>query len=248
MISKSRLKQLSIYKQQKCCDADDLFVVEGVKMAEEALASGVAVRVVCAMPDWLRSHQARLADVECYEVSDAELERLSAMRSPNEVWLLVERRPLAPPQQDGLVVVLDRIQDPGNLGTIIRTADWFGVRHIVCSPDTVSCYNPKVVQATMGGIFRTCIEQADLCQWLSAYKHPVYGALLDGSNVFGATLQIPAALVIGNESRGISPEVQRFVSHRIAIPNIGGTCESLNASVATAVLLAQFAQTSIQPK
>ena len=242
MISKVRLKQLSVYKQQKCCDADGVFVVEGVKMAEEALASSAAVRVVCALAEWVQRNASRLSGIECYEVSESELERLSSMRSPNEVWMILERRPVPPPRQEGLVLVLDHIQDPGNMGTIIRTADWFGVRHIVCSPDTVSCYNPKVVQSTMGGIFRTCIEQADLCQWLSDYEHPVYGALLDGSDVFRAALQRPAALVIGNESRGISAEVQQCITHRIAIPNIGGTCESLNASVATAILLAQFAQ------
>lgn len=242
MISKARLKELSLYKQQKYCDDDHVFVVEGVKMAEEALSANVTIRSVCGTSAWVEAHRQALQGVECHEVNGEELDRLSGLRAPNEVWMLLDRLAVAPPADEGLTLVLDHLQDPGNMGTIIRTADWFGIRRIVCSPDSVSCYNPKVVQATMGGIFRTSIEVADLCQWLAAYRHPVYGALLDGSNVYATPLQLPSALVIGNESRGISQAVQEFVSQRIAIPNYGGTCESLNASVATAILCAAFAE------
>ena len=146
---------------------------------------------------------------------------------------------------DNLTLALDHLQDPGNLGTIIRTADWFGVRHIVCSHGTVSCFNPKVVQSTMGGIFRTRIDYTNLTDYLAACGKPVYGALLDGRDIWAADepLRLPsggAVLVVGNESRGLSAEVQSTVTHRVAIPNLGGTAESLNAAVACALLMAEF--------
>lgn len=242
MISKARLKDLAGYRLQKRCEAEGVFVVEGVKMAQEALAAGVPVHAICGSADWLRQNAPQIQGMECYEVGQSELERLSSMRSPNEVWLLAERpQTVAQPDEgEHLVLLLDHLQDPGNMGTIIRTADWFGIRHIVCSADSVDCYNPKVVQATMGGIFRTCVEYCDLVQWIARYRHPVYGAVLDGEDVRRIALQQPAALVIGNESRGISPEVQAALTQRLAIPNYGGTCESLNASVATAILCAEF--------
>ena len=242
MISKARLKDLAGYRLQKRCEAEGVFVVEGVKMAQEALTAGVPVRALCGSADWLQRNASQVQGVECYEVGQIELERLSAMRSPNEVWLLAERPQTAALSDDeeGLVLLLDHLQDPGNMGTIIRTADWFGIRHIVCSLDSVDCYNPKVVQATMGGIFRTRIDYCDLTEWAARYRHPVYGAVLDGEDVRRVALQRPAALVIGNESRGISPAVQEVLTHRLTIPNYGGTCESLNASVATAILCAEF--------
>ena len=242
MISKARLKDFSGYRLQKRCEAEGVFVVEGVKMVAEALRAGLTVHALCGTADWMQSNASVLQSVDCYEVGPADLERLSSMRSPNEVWLLASRPHWEdlPADEAGLTLVLDHLQDPGNLGTIIRTADWFGIRHIVCSPDSADCFNPKVVQATMGGIFRTRVEYCNLVSWLSNYPHPVYGALLDGDDVRKARLQRPAALVIGNESRGISQEVQLVVSCRIAIHNHGGTCESLNASVATAILCAEF--------
>jgi TrmH family RNA methyltransferase len=154
-------------------------------------------------------------------------------------------RPSAIPEGQPLVLALDRLQDPGNLGTIIRTADWFGVRHIVCSLDSVSCFNPKVVQSTMGSLFRTSVSYTDLHDYLNSCGKPVFGALLDGQSIWSphTPLQLPAegaVLVVGNESRGISPEVQECITHRVSIPNVGGTAESLNASVACAILMAQL--------
>lgn len=237
MISKSKLKELASYRQQKRCDEEAVFVVEGPKMAQEALTSGFNIRVACATSDW---------NMECgscgefYEVSPAELERLSSMKSPNQVWMLVGRKAEIGERRAecGLTLALDRIQDPGNMGTMLRTADWFGVRRVVCSRDTVSCYNPKVVQATMGAVFRTQVDYVDLPQWLSQCAMPVYGASLDGRPVGEVELpQCPAVLLIGNESRGISPEAMAQVTHPVLIPNRGGTAESLNASVAAGILM-----------
>ena len=240
MISKNKLKELEAYRLQKRCDEEQVFVVEGVKMATEALASGFGLRAVCATAQWL-AQAGDLSDrcAEVFEVSDAELERLSSMRTPNQVWMLVDRQqaPLAA-NHSPITLALDRLQDPGNMGTILRTADWYGVRRVVCSPDSVSCYNPKVVQATMGAIFRTRVDYVDLPQWLADCGMPVCGASLSGTPLGDMQLpQGPCVLLIGNESRGISPQAMATVTHPVLIPNLGGTAESLNAAVATGILI-----------
>lgn len=243
MISKTKLKELVAYKQQKRCDEEDVFVVEGVKLVDEALQEGVEAVALCATQEWCAAKAEKLqstATFELFEVSESDLERLSSMRAPNQVWMLARRGEIRRPESAALTLVLDRIQDPGNMGTIIRIADWFGIRHIVCSKDTVSCYNPKVVQSTMGGIFRTCVEYTDIVEWLHGCGKPVYGAMLDGKNVYETQLEKPAVLVIGNESKGISEAVAACLTNRILIPNYGGTCESLNAAVATGILCAEF--------
>lgn len=243
MISKTKLKELVAYKQQKRCDEEGVFVVEGVKLVDEALQEGVEAVALCATQEWCAKKAEKLqstATFELFEVSESDLERLSSMRAPNQVWMLARRGEIRRPESAALTLVLDRIQDPGNMGTIIRIADWFGIRHIVCSKDTVSCYNPKVVQSTMGGIFRTCVEYTDIEEWLHGCGLPVYGAMLDGKNVYETRLEKPAVLVIGNESKGISEAVAACLTNRILIPNYGGTCESLNAAVATGILCAEF--------
>lgn len=241
MISKNRLKELATYRQQKVCDQEKVFIVEGIKMAREAYQSGATIRYACYTSP-LGIEPIVEACPDSYEVSSTELERLSLQKSPNQVWLLCEKESWSLPNNNDndLIVALDHLQDPGNLGTIIRTADWFGIRHIICSRDSVNCYNPKVVQSTMGGIFRTRIDYTDLPEWLSQCGRPICGALLDGTPVEPASLPHNAVLVIGNESRGISPEVAQMVKHKVLIPNIGGTAESLNASVAAAILMAMI--------
>ena len=246
MISKSRLKELCRYKAQEQCEADGLYVVEGDKMCVEALRGWQPVQVICATQEWLRRHEKEISTFpsEVYDVSRGELERVSAMRTPHDVWMLL-RRPEEPTMPDrGPLLVVDGVQAPGNMGTIIRVADWFGLRDVVCSRDTASPFNAKVVQATMGGIFRTRVVRVDLPSFLSAWRsegRPVYGAVLNGKSVYEPwDRQIDAALVIGNESRGIRPEVAACLTHSISIPNRGGTCESLNAATAAAILCAEW--------
>ena len=238
MISKNKLKELAAYRLQKRCDEEAVFVVEGPKMAAEVLASGFTVRVVCATGEWKVENGEWN---EFYEVSPAELERLSNFKTPNQVWMLVERQqnyPL-PTTHYPLILALDRIQDPGNMGTMLRTADWFGIRRVVCSRDTVSCYNPKVVQASMGAVLRTQVDYVDLPAWLATCGRPVYGASLQGEPLPTTHCPLPTSkvLLIGNESRGISPEAMAQVTHPVLIPNLGGTAESLNASVAAGILM-----------
>ena len=254
MISKAKLKELAVYKQQKRCDDESVFVVEGVKMCDEILSANLPIKVLCATNLWFSKHNFAPNNDTFFEVDSEALERLSGMKTPNEVWMLLDRSAVSEKLRHSsaeapLILALDHLQDPGNLGTIIRTADWFGIRHIVCSHGSVSCFNPKVVQSTMGGLLRTTIEYCDLPQYLARCGKPVFGALLDGENIWGGKpLSLPeegAVLVIGNESRGITPEVQQYVTHRVTIPNLGGTAESLNASVACAILCAELCKTSI---
>ena len=297
-LSKNQLKALAAYRMQKRCDEEGVFVVEGEKMCHEALASEHKILVVCATADYLATMPNATVDGEVYEVSSEQLERLSSLRTPNKVWMLVERKAESGKRRTengerrtengerrtesgerraesgerraengerraengerraesgerrtengelgGVVLALDGLQDPGNMGTIMRTADWYGIRHIVCSRDTVSVYNPKVVQATMGAIFRTRVEYVDLAEWIDEANKKgfaTYGAMLDGTDYRTATLQGPAVLVVGNEGRGISAPVAARLHQRLTIPNVGGTCESLNAAVATAILVSRF--------
>ena len=252
-ISNTRLSHLAVYRLQKRCDEDGVFVVEGPKLCAEAFRSHFAVLAICATNQYWEEMDAK-GDLEhlehlsaggaLYEVSQQQLERLSSMRSPNKVWMLLEREASASlrmPQD--LVLALDGVQDPGNMGTMLRTADWFGIRSVVCSRDTVSCYNPKVVQASMGAIFRTDVQYADLAAYLKEAAKSgcsVYGAMLDGDDIRQFVPQHPAVLVIGNEGNGISPEVARCITHRVTIPNVGGTAESLNAASAAAILCYQL--------
>lgn len=244
MLSKRQLKELRYYRQSKYCKEAGLFVVEGEKMAAEALASGWRIHAVCATDSWMATHRQPATIEQWHTVGAGELEMLSLMRSPNAVWMLVERQEAdtAALQSINATLVLDRLQDPGNMGTLIRTADWFGIRHIVCSNDSVDCFNPKVVQSTMGGIFRTKVTYTDITEWLTHCGTPVYGAVLGGEPV-GATTKLsrPCALVIGNESQGISPAVAACLTQRLTIPNIGGSAESLNAASAAAILMALLA-------
>lgn len=244
MISKQKLKELRHYRQSKYCQEEGLFVVEGEKMAEEAIASGWPIRCLCATEAWMSNKKTSINPSNWYMVSQSELEQLSLMRCPNAVWMLVERKKsdIATLHTIPVTLVLDHIQDPGNMGTLIRTADWFGIRQIVCSNDTVDCFNPKVVQSTMGGIFRTQVHYTDLVEWLSHFDRPIYGAMLGGETLCCTTpLTLPCALVIGNESQGIQSTVAQCLTKQLAIPNIGGSAESLNAASAAAILMALLA-------
>ena len=244
-LSNNKIKSLAAYRQQKNCEADGVFVVEGIKMCNEAIREGWKIRTVCVTEDALGSIGEKLKATEIFVATQSQMERLSSMRSPQGVWMVVERKAESRERraENGLVLALDGIQDPGNMGTILRTCDWFGVREVLCSEDTVSCYNPKVVQATMGAIFRTRVTYCNLAERLTSLAeqgYTIFGAMLEGEDAFAAKKECPCVLVIGNEGHGISLEVAAVVDRRLTIPNIGGTCESLNAAVATAILMGSF--------
>ena len=220
-------------------DQERLFIAEGDKLISEIAASGLKVRNIYA----LEGHLSGKAE----EVSAKEMERISQLKTANSVLAIVElpkhKLSLANPEKN-LVLCLDRIQNPGNLGTIIRLADWFGISDIVCSEDTADCFNPKVVQATMGAILRVRVHYTNLSKWLSAQRDTkIYGTFLEGENIYNAQLDKSGVIVMGNEGQGISDEVAKCVSHKLLIPPYpADRCgsESLNVAVATAVICSEF--------
>jgi TrmH family RNA methyltransferase len=167
------------------------------------------------------------------------MQRISTLKNHNGILAILRIPKNNEFETNGRVICLDNIQDPGNLGTIIRIADWFGIEHIIASNQTADCYNPKTIQATMGSIFRVSITYKNLSEFLQEIKTPIYGAVMDGTSIQEVTMEAEGVLVIGNEGKGISDEVMPYLSHRISIPRIGGA-ESLNAGVACGILAAKW--------
>ena len=214
------------------------FIAEGEKLVGEIRNSDLRIRKI---------YQTKPIFAEGEMVSEKEMERISQLKTANSVLAVVElpRHSLANAQPEkNLVLALDRVQNPGNLGTIIRLADWFGISDIVCSEDTADCFNPKVVQATMGAILRVRVHYTDLTKWLgSQHDTKIYGTFLEGENIYSAQLDKSGVIVMGNEGQGISAEVAECVSHKLLIPPYpADRCgsESLNVAVATAVICSEF--------
>ncbi|MEP6700840.1 MAG: RNA methyltransferase, partial [Bacteroidota bacterium] len=184
----------------------------------------------------------QLAKTKVTEITEKELERISQLKTPNKVLAIVQQfdNSGAIDTKNKISLVLDNVQDPGNLGTIIRTADWFGIEQIICSPDTADVYNSKVVQATMGSIVRVRVFYTDLGKWLAEQKEvPIYAAVLGGQDVTGIKKISEAIIVFGNESKGISPEILQLVKTKLTIPK-KGKAESLNVAVATGIILSHM--------
>ena len=243
MLSQADIKLINALKQTKARRKMGFFLVEGPKMVSELLNyPDFEIQFIAGSKKWLDSQLAE-NDYSRKEISDKALQKLSNFSRANEVLAVVrmpEHQDLKT-NNDSLYLVLDNIQDPGNLGTIIRTAEWFGINEIICSKDTADCFNPKVVQATMGSIFRVKCYYEDLPSFLKEQKIPVYGTLLNGKNIYQEQLSQSGFIVIGNESKGISKEVQNFITNPLFIPNSAQSkAESLNASVATALVCAEF--------
>ena len=247
MITRADIRLVRSLADKRSRDESRLFVAEGVKLISELLASGLKVRRLYASAEAL---DALPAASVAEPATDKELERLSLLKSPSSCVAVVEqpRCSLDPAALCGrLVLALDDVQNPGNLGTLIRLADWFGIGDIVCSPSSADCFNPKVVQATMGAILRVRVHYAPLERFLGAMRdagEPVYGTVLEGGeNIYTARLSPHGVLVAGNEGRGISDATARMLTHRIFIPQYpADRCgsESLNVAVATAVACAEF--------
>ena len=246
-LSINQLKYLKSLHERKHRQKYHNFIVEGVKLANELLLSAtLQVEAVVAVPEWLETNKALLRNVETIiPVAEGELKKISLLTTPNQVFLVVKQPDLAFDEKsvaNGLSLYLDDIRDPGNLGTILRIADWFGIPWVFCSPGSVEAYNPKVVQAGMGAFLRVkCVEMGFDSLRQKLPNLPIYGTVLDGDSIFCTTPIIPAILAIGNESRGLSTEIQARLTHRISIPKgLGGGAESLNAAVATGIVCAFF--------
>lgn len=243
MISRAQVKEIRELAAAKGREAAGLYLAEGDKIAREWLQSPTRIRYVAATENWLE-HNAGLADAHpearVLQVGEDELARISTLRQPNGVVVVAELpAPAAGLPRPGWCLALDTIQDPGNLGTIIRNADWFGIADIVCSPGTADAWNPKVVAAAMGGHLRVRIHRAELPPFLRECGVPVLAASLKGADIRTAAPYAAAVLVIGNESKGISQEVAACATELLRIPGRGGA-ESLNAAVASGILLSML--------
>jgi RNA methyltransferase, TrmH family len=248
MISKNKIKYIRSLELKKNRNKEGKFVAEGFKVVDDLLALQPADLIV-ATQEWL--HGKHLADqTEVIEVTEEELKKVSFLQHPQQVLAVFRQA------QDGdfsintqeLSLALDGVQDPGNLGTIIRIADWFGITHIYCSQDTADVYNPKVVQATMGSIARVKVEYGNLLALVESLPAdvPVYGTLLDGDNIYQQQLENRGLIVMGNEGKGISPALAKKVNRRLLIPNFPegrATADSLNVAIATAITCSEFRRT-----
>lgn len=234
MVVKSELKLIKNLQQKKYRNEKGLFVMEGKKAVEELLESGFEVFKLYSMDQKLRGSLAS----QVQAISMKELKQVSSLKNPNGVLGVFHKKSLSGVRMDGWTLVLDDVQDPGNLGTIIRLCDWFGIENLICSKETVDCYNPKVLQATMGSIVRVNIFYMDLAEFLKSAEVPVFGTFMEGDNIHKTKLPKKGILIMGNEGNGISEPIRSFCNHEISIPQFGKkTTESLNVATATAIFL-----------
>jgi TrmH family RNA methyltransferase len=237
MVSKRQIKIITSLSQKKCRKSTGLFVAEGKKVIDEFLNSRFELDSLFTTDKNLFA-----ADEKVMLISEIELKKISFLKTPNKALALFKTSEIVNVDAEGLIVVLDDVRDPGNLGTIIRLCDWFGVKHLVCSEATVDCYNPKVIQATMGSLTRVNLVYTDLENYLSETQLPVFGAFMDGSNVYKTNLPTDGILVMGNEANGVSESVSKYITQKISIPRFGEIqqTESLNVAMATGILLNEF--------
>lgn len=264
-LSKNKIKYIRSLDLKKHRKAEGVFLAEGPKLVGDLLGHFHCV-FLAATPDWIRQNPHIAAD-EVVETTHEELSRASLLKTPQEVLAVFEQKPIAeykeneaPAEQmfahlveKQLCLALDDVQDPGNLGTIVRLADWFGIGHIFCSTGTADIFNPKTVQATMGALARVRVHYTDLPTLIGSLPSevPVYATLLDGDNLYTQPLSAEGLIVMGNEGKGISPEVRQLINRKLFIPNypVGSeTSESLNVAIATAIVCAEFRrQSTIHP-
>lgn len=239
MLSKARIKLIQSLNLKKHRSELKLFVVEGKKQVTELLTSNYQVNCIVATPNWADAFAQDIKNnTELIIVSDDDLKKASLLQAPQDVLAIVkipEKQFSSALINTGFSIFLDGIQDPGNLGTIIRIADWYGIKTIVCSNDCVDVFNPKTIQATMGSFARVDVYYNYLSDILKQNNLPVYGALMQGESLYQSTIKENGILLIGNEGKGISEELLSYISNPITIPKIGGA-ESLNAGIATAII------------
>lgn len=236
MLSNNQKKLVRSLAQKKQRDKQQAFIAEGPKVIAELLQAGFTLHHLFCSDDTLFIEQ------QPTFVSQEELQTLSQLTTANNCLAVFTIPPTKALPKSGLSVALDAIRDPGNLGTIIRLCDWFGISELICSQDCVDCYNPKVVQATMGSLARVNVHYTDLSNFLSVSTLPIYGAFMDGQSIYQETLAENAILVMGNEANGIRPETEILINQRISIPRFGElqATESLNVASATAIILSEF--------
>ena len=236
MISKSQIKLIRSLQQKKYRSKLKLFVAEGPKVINELLTAKFKLHSLYATVEDL------FPGVNSEIISDEEISKISFLKNANNSVAIFTIPEQKKPRKEGITLLLDSIRDPGNLGTIIRLSDWFNVSNIICSSDSVDCFNPKVIQATMGSISRVSISYCDLTEYLSLNDLPVYAGTMDGKNIYKEKLPENAIVIVGNEANGISDNLLNLTTHKIGIPRFGNNhkTESLNVAVATAILFSEF--------
>jgi len=242
MVSKNQIKLITSLQQKKYRKEHKLFFAEGKKVINELIDAAFQL-------EYLFTTEASFLGINSSKVnfvSEAELKKISALTTPNDclaVFKIPEQKQI---NESGLIVALDDIRDPGNLGTIIRLCDWFGIKELVCSEETVDVFNPKVIQATMGSITRVNINYLNLENFISVTNLPVFGTFMDGENIYKLSLPKEGIIIMGNEANGISATLEKVVKNRISIPRFGDLqqTESLNVATATAIILSEFKRKS----
>ena len=256
MISKNKIKYIRSLEHKKNRDAQGVFVAEGPKVVGDILQRYPSdATLIAATEDWLAANKSLLHDgCECITVTQSELAKISFLCNPQQVLAVFRKNTRqkdvsAMDVDKKLLLALDGVQDPGNLGTIIRIADWFGIENVVCSQDTADIYNPKVVQATMGSIARVNVSYMSLESFFDALPSatPIYGTLLEGNNIYDEQITRNGVVIMGNEGKGISSNVRKYITKALRIPNYPKdreTADSLNVAVATAIICAEFRRQS----
>lgn len=238
MLSKNQIKLITSLQQKKFRFANQLFFAEGIKVIQELLESNFElVHLYTTLDDF-----EEVSGDKKVIIHESELKKISALATSN-TCLAVFKIPAEKKIIDsGLILALDAVRDPGNLGTILRLCDWFGINQLICSKDAVDIYNPKVVQATMGSIARVNVNYIDLESYISETKLTVFGTFMDGENIYKSTLPQEGIIIMGNEANGISPNLEKLVTSKLAIPRFGSIqkTESLNVATATAIILSEF--------
>lgn len=249
MVSNNKKRQIQQLSTKKQRDTQGKFIAEGVKLVGDLLKGGLKPSYIAGSPEVLKELNATTLCRDIAECDTAEMKEISLLKTPSPVLAIFDK-PQSPDitiQPDDLTLILDEVQDPGNLGTIIRVADWFGIRTIICSKTCADVFNPKVVQATMGALARVRVAETDLEAYLShnaeEWKIPVYGTFLEGTNIYSTELEKRAFVMMGNEGKGISDKLSKYVSDKLFIPNYPAgaiTSESLNVATATAIVVSEF--------
>lgn len=238
MVTKNQIKRILNLQQKKYRKQYGQFFVEGQKVIRELLDSDFILEELYTTKDIFKDINTRVL------ISEDTLKKMSALTNPNNSLAVFRLREPQEIKGQNLIVALDKIRDPGNLGTIIRLCDWFGISELVCSEDTVDAYNPKVLQATMGSITRVNITYLNLKDFLSATTLPVFGTFMEGNSIYKSQLPKQGIIVLGNEANGISSEIEKQITDKITIPRFGNNTESLNVATATAIVLSEFRRNS----
>ena len=233
MITKNEIKRIKNLQHKKNRKEEGVFIAEGKKTVLDLLKSGCKAEVIYAVDAF--------DEAEFNYVSPKEMERITLLKSPSKVLGIFRIPKQNEFFQEGLIMVLDGVTDPGNLGTIIRLCDWFGISSLICSPNTVDCYNPKVVQATMGSLSNISCVYTNLVAFLKKSSKPIYGTFMKGNSIYNTSIDPEGVLIMGSESHGISQEVEAIIQHKLTIPRFGSKngAESLNVALAAAIILGQ---------